>query len=133
MKKPLRTFLFVLLVFVVVVLGLVGWFALRCGQMARTVRSAPLAAVDLNQVADGTYQGRFGDFLVSTTVEVTVAQHRITAVRVIDQHCGPGYEAKGTAERIVAAQSPVVDAVSGATGSSRCIMVAVYRALTAAR
>jgi len=47
------------------------------------------------------------------------------------QHCGPGYEAKEVLDRIVAAQSPQVDVVTGATGSSRCLMAAVHRALTA--
>ena len=42
----------------------------------------------------------------------------------------PGYEALATTERIEAAQSPRVEAVSGATSSSRSIMVATYRALT---
>ena len=43
---------------------------------------------------------------------------------------GPQYDAKDMTNRIVAAQSPKTDAVSGATGSSKVIMIAVYDALT---
>ncbi|NBF41150.1 MAG: FMN-binding protein [Spirochaetes bacterium] len=86
--------------------------------------------VQLNQLDDGTYTGSFGDFLVRATVEVTVESGRIADVEMVEQDAAPGYEALATTERIEAAQSPRVEAVSGATSSSRSIMVATYRALT---
>ncbi len=73
----------------------------------------------------------FGDFLVSVSLDVTVSDNRITDIVIVEQNGGPGYEALETLDRILEAQSPVVDAVSGATGSSRCIMIAVYKALSA--
>lgn len=54
---------------------------------------------------------------------------RIAAVDVVEQEASPGYEVRETVERIEAAQSPRVAAVSGATWSSRSIMITVYRAL----
>ncbi|MGB7055012.1 MAG: FMN-binding protein [bacterium] len=47
-----------------------------------------------------------------------------------EQRSGPGYEALETIDRIIGAQSPNVDVVSGATGSSKSIMIAVQNALT---
>jgi len=123
----------ILTVAAVVIIGLGAWFGLRFNQMRKVMLAAPAADVDLSNLPDGDYEGRFGDFLVTARVRVKVVDHRITAIELIDQHCGPGYEAKATLDRIVAAQSPQVDVVSGATGSSRCLMAAVHRALTAGR
>lgn len=114
---------------VVLLLGAVGWFSFRFNKMRKVMLNAPRATVDLSGLADGDYEGKFGDFLVAAHVRVRVADHRITAIEVIDQRCGPGYEARATLDRIIAAQSPDVDVVAGATGSSRCLMAAVYKAL----
>ncbi|MDG5814167.1 hypothetical protein QA601_03690 [Chitinispirillales bacterium ANBcel5] len=85
--------------------------------------------VNLQEVADGVYEGSFGDFLVHVDLQATVSGHKITQLEIIHQESGAGYEALETVDRIIEAQSPRVDAVTKATGSSICIMVATYRAL----
>ena len=109
-------------------LGVLGW---RLTQMADKIAIAQqqLTPVDLNQIPDGEYQGSFGEFVVSVTVKTTVKDHRITDIKIVDQSCGKGYEARDTDDRIIKAQSPQVDAVTGATSSSHSIMVAVHRSL----
>ncbi|HYH02611.1 MAG TPA: FMN-binding protein [Bacillota bacterium] len=117
---------------VVVVLGCaVGGLIWRLSQMADKIEIAQqqLTSVDLNQIADGEYRGSFGDFAVSVTLKTTVKDHRITDIKIVDQSCGKGYDARDTVMRIIKAQSPQVDAVTGATSSSRSIMVAVHRSL----
>lgn len=97
--------------------------------MVRRIESVRIEDIDLDQVADGIYPGEFDDFLVKVQLEVTVQGHRITDIKIIDQRASPNHEALETIDRIIAAQSPKVDAVTGATGSSRCIMIAVQKAL----
>lgn len=106
------------------------FFKFRYDSMVRTIESQPIEEVDLSRVEDGVYPGEFGDFLLHVSLEVTVSNGRITDIDVTEQRGGPGYEAHETLDRILEAQSPLVDAVSGATGSSRCIMIAAYRALS---
>ena len=119
-------------VILLVIACLAGAFYVRAQSMARNVKAqyASIKPLDLAQVKDGVYSGSFGDFLVSVKVNVTVKRHRITEVKIVEQKCGPGYEALDTTDRIVKAQSPKVDAVTGASGSSMAIMIAVNRALT---
>lgn len=112
---------------IVIILGVALFF--RAQQMVKRL-STPVEDVDLAQIADGVYHGEFGDFLVDVKLEVTVKDHQITKIEITEQRAGSGYEATETVERIIAAQSPKVDAVTGATGSSRCIMLAVQAALT---
>ena len=130
MKRKLVTIVLLVLLGAV---GLVGWFAYRFNLMARRVRALEVGEVDLSLGDDGTYIATCGDFLVSVTARVTVKNNRITRVEITDQRSGPGYQAAEIPDRIVAAQRPKVDAVTGATGSSRCTMAAVYRALAGAQ
>lgn len=114
-----------------VILLAVGAFMLRYNQMAKTLTEEymKIEDIDLNKLADGVYPGVFGDFLVSVNLDVTVKDHRITEINIKEQNCGPGYEARDTVDRIIRDQSAKVDAVTGATGSSMCIMIAVHKAL----
>lgn len=86
--------------------------------------------VDLSRVADGVYSGRAGAFICSVELNVTVKDRRIAGIEIVREVNGGGkYRAEGLPARIVEAQTPDVDAVSGATLTSRTIMVAVYEAL----
>jgi uncharacterized protein with FMN-binding domain len=71
----------------------------------------------------------FGSIPVTVDLDVTVKEHRIENVTIKKQSSGKGYEATETTQRIVNAQNPKVDVVTGATLSSKCIMVAAYKAL----
>jgi len=114
----------------IIVVG-VGLLLFRLMGMANDLegRVSKMAAVDLLKVADGVYQGSAGNFIVSAKVEVEVKRHRIVKITILKQDCGPGYEARGTIENILKAQSPKVDAVTGASSSSRSLMLAVEQAL----
>lgn len=132
MRRGARILLRVTLAVILVAAVAAAWFKIRYDRMVRVFAAAEVAPVDLARIDDGVYTGSFGEFLVSAEVEVTVENHRITCIDIVDQHCGPGYRALETMNRILAAQSPQVDIVTGATSSSRCIMIAVHSALTGA-
>ena len=68
----------------------------------------------------------------SITVRVTVQRNRITAITVTqhtDSEQWVSMFGQQVIDRIIAAQSPDVDVVAGATGTSRGIMAAVRNAL----
>jgi len=118
------------IVSLVAVIGL-GLLVLRLAGMDHRIKAeqAKISKVDLLKVADGVYSGNYGNFVVSAKVVVAVKAHRIASITIVDQNCGPGYKALETVDRIIKAQSPKVDVVTGASSSSRTIMIAVYRAL----
>ena len=103
----------------------------RLNNMAYKFKSdlAKVTSLDLSKIKDGVYSGSYGDFVVSVSLDVTVKNHKITQIVIKDQSCGKGYDARGTIDRIIKAQSPKVEAVTGASSSSRSIMLAVDRAL----
>jgi uncharacterized protein with FMN-binding domain len=127
----MKKILIVVGIIALVVLVGVGAFVLRYRKMASTIQTTyeGITEVDLSGVADGDYRGDFGDFLVFVDLTVKVKDHRISEIAVNKQDCGKGYEALETIDRIIQTQSTKVDAVTGATGSSKCIMIAVEKAL----
>ncbi|MDD4178598.1 MAG: FMN-binding protein [Candidatus Margulisbacteria bacterium] len=118
---------------IILILAAIGFGVLmfRLAGMANKIEGIQnkITNVNLAKIPDGVYSGSYGDFVIFTSLEVTVKNHRITKITIKKQDCGKGYEALATIDRIIKAQSPKVDAVTGASSSSRCIMIAVDRAL----
>ncbi|WP_304222406.1 FMN-binding protein [Gracilinema caldarium] len=84
---------------------------------------------DLSKTADGTWIGAWNTTLVKVQVSVDTADHRISQITILRHDCGRGKPAEAIVDRVVEAQSLKVDAVSGATGSSRVILRAIQDAL----
>lgn len=124
MKKILKGILIVLLLLVV---GFVGVFGFMIWGIQDDYKD--IGPLELDNIADGSYQGKAGSFMVSADLNVNVKDHKITGIDVISQNCGPGYDARDTINRIIDKQEAKVDVVSGATWSSKSIMAATYDAL----
>lgn len=95
----------------------------------------PTTAVPADGYQDGTYTGSGTGFGGQITVQVTVAGGKITAVNIVSASGETGSylsKAQGVISKILLAQNPNVDAVSGATYSSNGIISAVQNALSQA-
>lgn len=99
---------------------------------AASIEYANLADIDLSTIPDGVYNGKFGSIPVSVELGVTVKDHRIDNIDITKQSAGKGYEARDIIKKIIDAQMPKVDVITGATLSSRCIMIATNHALKGA-
>jgi polyferredoxin/uncharacterized protein with FMN-binding domain len=85
---------------------------------------------------DGTYSGSGKGFRGTTTVSVTIKSDKIMGVKVVSfRDDSQFFNAANSVVpgEILQTQSPIVDAVSGATYSSNGIMAAVADALSKAR
>ena len=87
---------------------------------------------DMQYKSDGTYRGSY-DLLgtpVKVTLDVTVQRGNISGINIIDHFCSPiGKKAEKIVEKIIEEQSLGIDAISGATASSKAILKAVEDAL----
>lgn len=105
------------------------FFVLSC-----TVNFAAIQAEmpELNNKADGIYRGEY-DLLktpVKVTLDVRMQNAKITNIAIIKHLCSPiGKKAEKITDQIIEKQSLQIDAVSGATGSSKAILKAVEDAL----
>lgn len=95
----------------------------------------PTTEVPVGGYTDGTYTGSGTGFGGTITVQVTVSNHKIVSINILDASSETASyfaNAQGVISRIISSQSPNVDAVSGATYSSNGIISAVQNALSQA-
>ena len=93
------------------------------------------AAADAGSWQDGTWTGTAQGYGGDVTVSVTIANKKITAIEVVSasgETLSFFSRAKAIIPKIIEAQNPDVDVVSGATYSSNGIINAVKNALTKA-
>ena len=109
-----------------------GIVFLICGMLVFSCAATPVIGgpVDPARLADGTYRGSDRGGPNKAIVEVTIKNNSIVKIKIIQHQAWKGKKAEETiVERIIARQSTRVDAVSGATNSSRVIMNAVQLAI----
>jgi uncharacterized protein with FMN-binding domain len=105
---------------------------LACGsEEARRVRAMPIADVDLSALPDSTFRGEFTYGKFTYAVQATVRDHRIEKIDILqNRNSKYAKKAEGVIPRIVERQTPNVDAISGATTTSKALMKAVENSLT---
>lgn len=111
---------------------LAGMTLISCTSANLELKKGPVVA---GRLKDGIYIGRANlDWRNAAEVEVTIEKGRIAHIRVIKHKHGPDkkYNADEVVQRILSAQSTDVDAVTGATVTSRVITGAVQDALNKA-
>jgi uncharacterized protein with FMN-binding domain len=124
MKKKL---LIIAAVFVVILAGL--FIALTNGLSEGA--SVTIGGIDLSSVPDGSYTGIYEFKRWSNTVAVTVKDHRITAIN-IEKDVPAAWVTNCSGEmfrRVIDAQNTTVDAVSGATVTSKAYLKAIEDAI----
>ncbi|QOX62019.1 FMN-binding protein [Anoxybacterium hadale] len=95
----------------------------------KAVEELSIESIDLSRVKDGTYTGSCDARLVAATVKVTVVGGKITDIKLMKHKNDRGKAGEAVVDEILKQQKPDVDAISGATNSSRIIMKAVENAL----
>lgn len=86
---------------------------------------------NFEKLKDGKYRASSMGYAGTIQVEVTISGGKLADIQVLSHNETPGYYERGfgVIARILDAQSVSVDAVSGATYTSKAIMVAVSKAI----
>ena len=99
-------------------------------EMEDFAENGVIATPDLSGIDDGSYEGKYRSGVVNVKVLVTVSEHAITGIEILKHFNGQGGPAEAIVDDIIEKQSLDVDAVTGATYSSKVIRKAVEVALT---
>ncbi len=124
MKKVFKIFGIVLLTFIVIIIAVF----IKIGSMEQPVIN--VHDVDLMNIDDGLYEGKYSSFPVKAIVTVLVKDNIIKEITIKKHDNGKGQKAERIVDQIVKEQSLDVDVISGATLSSNVIRKAVEQALT---
>ncbi|HHX16422.1 MAG TPA: FMN-binding protein [Mollicutes bacterium] len=85
--------------------------------------------INLTQIEDGKYIGRYEVFPVAVEVEVAILDHKISKIKIIEHENGQGGSAEVIIDKVIEKQSLEVDVIAGATYSSKVILKAIEDAL----
>jgi len=120
-------------IFVLVVVVGLGVMLLATEGQRREDRNLAIADVDFSKVPDGTYRGSYKGWN-KFDVLVTVAGGTVTDIKIAEDSPNPATDVTDKIiERIVSGQSLNLDAVSGATVTTKGLLKAVEGALVEQR
>ena len=125
MKKSKKSIIIVCIAFVMLLV--IGIIAVR--NVVNRANSLLIQIPALSEISDGKYIGEYSVPPVFVKVEVTVERHQITDVDILRHENGLGSPAERVIDDVIQNQSLDVDAISGATVSSKCILKAIENAL----
>ena len=128
MKKKYKILLIVAIILVIIIIAGAVIFSTFQTNLNK-LTTVTITDVDLTKIEDGTYLGSYGSFPVSAEVQVIVADHKITNIKILMHNNGQGANAEVIPENVIAAQSLEIDIVSGATYSSKVILKSIQNAL----
>ena len=97
--------------------------------LVNDVNSITVSNLNMANITDGIYVGEYSITPVYVEVEVSVTEHKITNIKIIEHENGLGDKAEKIVDDVISRQSLEVDAVSEATVSSKCIIKAIENAL----
>ncbi len=95
----------------------------------RSLADTEIPVLSLAGVFDGTYEGYWSNRVIAVEVLVFVEEEEIVAIEIVRHRHGQGEAAETITDDVIASQSLEVDAVSGATYSSKAILLAIADAL----
>ena len=96
-----------------------------------SVRQMDIQNVDIKNVRDGEYMGSFSYSGYEYKVKTIIKDHRIEGIIVLqNKDTKHSKRAEGVIANIIRFQTPNVDAISGATTTSKALMKAVANSLS---
>jgi uncharacterized protein with FMN-binding domain len=96
----------------------------------RQVKAIDVQPVDFTSLEDGRYRGFFESAVSEAEVAVSVADGRIDSIEVLSFEEGKEELRDKVVAEVLAGQTLAVDAVSGATGSTKTLLKAIELAVT---
>lgn len=126
-----RTKILLVTLFFLILLTSVGVYMLnKIKQELNVLTTESIPKIDLMQLEDGTYFGSYESLVIKVSVEVTIQNHVMTDIVILEHQNGQGDDAEMIIDDVILEQSMDIDLISGATYSSRAILLAISNALS---
>jgi uncharacterized protein with FMN-binding domain len=133
LKKNKKILIIVIALVLLLGLGVGGKFLLDVQAYQKEIAAMEIQDIDLSEVPDGTYEGAYDADLIKVKVAVEVSDHRINDIELLQHDNGKGAPAESVIPEVIESQSLNVEAVSGATNSSKVILKSIELAITGAK
>ncbi|MDO4492750.1 MAG: FMN-binding protein [Clostridia bacterium] len=131
MEKKTKIVLTVIAAVLLLALIAGGFYLKSVAEYKAKVEAITFTSPDLAQLPDGTYEGSFDAGIVAARVHVFIEDHTIVRIDILEHKNGKGKPAEAVIANMVGGQTTAVEAVAGATNSSKVLRKAVENALEA--
>lgn len=115
---------------VVVITAGIVYFVIQMEENLDYLMMTEIEEIDLSTIQDGHYIGEYDRLPLHVIVDVEISSHVITDITIVKHANGQGEAAEDIVEDVLLAQDLEVDAIAGATYSSKAILLAISDALT---
>jgi len=129
MLRKRSKILIAIVLFLVLIVIAVSVTLSRMTKDLESLATAQIMTIDLSRISDGVYPGAFASGPVSAKVAITVKDHRIVKIDLVEHKNGQGKPGEAVIDRVIASQTLQVDTVAGASYSSKAILKAIEDAL----
>jgi uncharacterized protein with FMN-binding domain len=126
MKKILKIFITLIIIIAVIIAGVM----ISLTQGLEEGKNIEIKGINMTNVEDGTYKGRYELGRWSNELEVTVKENKITDIKILKdvKYASPDVSDK-LFDEVIEAQNSKVDTVSGATVTSKAYLKSIENAL----
>lgn len=124
-----RTVLYITAAVILIALICLAFYLKSVSNYKQAVRDITFQDIDITKITDGTYVGECNVNFIHAKVEVTIQEGIITNIEILEHRNQQGHAAETVIDKIVTEQKIDVDAISGATNSSKVLKKAVEKAL----
>lgn len=107
----------------------IGSYYLGFSTYQTSIQNTIIEGIDVANVTDGEYIGEHSVGYIYTKVRVTVESGQIKDIELLEHGNERGSPAEKIIDKVIDEQSTKVDAVTGATNSSKVILKAIENAL----
>lgn len=128
MRRFLKIVLVLILILIIAGAGILFYLQKELDKLILS----PVKNINLMEMDDGVYKGSYSAFPVSVIIDVTIKDHKITEIELVEHSNGQGKPAEVITQKVIEEQILDVDSISGATYSSKVILKAIEDALTKA-
>lgn len=122
----------ILLILMVILIGgvlITTYFVKKMEANLLLIAHEEILNVNLSNAKDGVFTGTHKVLPVDVEVQVSLKDHEITEIILVKHFNGQGKAAEIIPSQVLKAQSLQVDAIAGATYSSKIILKAIQSAL----
>ena len=117
------------IVIAVLLVGHIVTYFMDFAAYHQKIASIEIEEVDVSQIADGIYEGEYDAGYIYAKVQVEVKAGKIVSLSLLEHRNERGKPAEVILDEVMEKQQIDVDAVSGATNSSKVIKQAITNAL----
>ena len=127
-RKGLKALIIIAAIIVILAVAFLVAFRVFKNNL-NSLSDVPVTDINTASIPDGIYEGSYKRSPIDVVVEVTIKDGKYDSIKLVKHDNGQGKAAEVIVNKVVEAQSLDIDAISGATYSSRVILLAIEDAL----